>query len=529
VCADDLRDLRASGLTNETVRENGLWTARECCLKPGGPWYDAMVFPYRDLDGRPTDFARIRPHRPPRGKDGKPVKYLQAPGSGQHAYFPAASLALLRDGASDVYATEGEKKALALSQLGLAAVGLGGVFGGLKKGTDELIDDLAAVPLAGRAVRIVFDHDPKPPTRRHVALAAQRLAGALRRAGAREVYGVELPPGPDGGKQGVDDFLVANGAEAFRELVRQARPITADPLFANFAAKEVADDAGKAKTVRVGKTPTEIRQSLTRVVGDWPKRVGKLLFVAEDYEASWLEQTDDLFAWVRAQLEEPVQWFGGPDKVTKAEFHAHLQQAAEAYEAVELLPHEPPMPGHFYLHPLPGGGDGKALEALVGRFSPATDADRGLIHAAFLTPFWGGRPGSRPAFLIESEDDDGQGGRGTGKTTLAEMVAELAGGHFDARPSEDIDKIMTRLLWPAGLGRRVGLLDNVKTLRFSWSDLEGLITTNTISGRQLYVGEGRRPNTLTWFITLNNANLSKDMAQRCVIIRVRRPTYDASW
>jgi hypothetical protein len=109
------------------------------------------------------------------------------------------------------------------------------------------------------------------------------------------------------------------------------------------------------------------------------------------------------------------------------------------------------------------------------------------------------------------------------------MLAYTAGGHFDARANEEIDKLMTRLLSPAGLERRVCLLDNVKTLRFSWADLEGLITTDTISGRQLYVGEGRRPNTLTWFITLNNASLSKDMAQRCVIIRVKRPTFDPSW
>src|SRR5262249_38538861 len=70
---------------------------------------------------------------------------------------------------------------------------------------------------------------------------------------------------------------------------------------------------------------------------------------------------------------------------------------------------------------------------------------------------------------------------------------------------------------------------NVKTLRFSWSELEALVTADVISGRRLYVGEGRRPNTLLWFITLNKASLSKDMAQRCVIIRVKRPPRDPNW
>jgi hypothetical protein len=84
---------------------------------------------------------------------------------------------------------------------------------------------------------------------------------------------------------------------------------------------------------------------------------------------------------------------------------------------------------------------------------------------------------------------------------------------------------MTRLLSSAALDRRVALLDTVKTLKLSWADLEALITTDNISGRQLYVGEGRRPNTLIWFIMLNNASLSKDLTQRCVIAKVRKPTH----
>jgi hypothetical protein len=75
----------------------------------------------------------------------------------------------------------------------------------------------------------------------------------------------------------------------------------------------------------------------------------------------------------------------------------------------------------------------------------------------------------------------------------------------------------------------VALLDNIKKLRFSSAELESLITNDLISGRALYVGEGCRPNTLTWFLTLNSATLSKDLAQRCVIIRLNRPPYDATW
>ena len=73
------------------------------------------------------------------------------------------------------------------------------------------------------------------------------------------------------------------------------------------------------------------------------------------------------------------------------------------------------------------------------------------------------------------------------------------------------------------------LVDNVKTSRFSWSDLEALITCDYISGRKMYVGDGRRPNTLVVAITMNGACVSKDIAQRSVIIRLKRPTYSGNW
>jgi hypothetical protein len=224
-----------------------------------------------------------------------------------------------------------------------------------------------------------------------------------------------------------------------------------------------------------------------------------------------------------------VRWAGGEDKVGPARFFAHLAQTAERFESVEPLPHWPRLPGAYYLHRDPAGGDGKALAELCSRFRPASAQDADLLHALFLTLFWGGGLGKRPAFLIEGADDDGRAGRGVGKSTAAKLAARLAGGHIDVRPAEDFDKLMTRLLSPAALDRRLALLDNVKALRFSWADLEALITIDVLSGRQLYVGEGRRPNTLVWLITVNHAGLSRDLAQRCVPIRLERPDYDPRW
>jgi hypothetical protein len=76
---------------------------------------------------------------------------------------------------------------------------------------------------------------------------------------------------------------------------------------------------------------------------------------------------------------------------------------------------------------------------------------------------------------------------------------------------------------------RIALLDNVKTTRFSWAELEALITREVISGKRMYVGDASRPNLITWLITLNGASLSTDMAQRVVEIRLADPEYRETW
>ena len=122
-----------------------------------------------------------------------------------------------------------------------------------------------------------------------------------------------------------------------------------------------------------------------------------------------------------------------------------------------------------------------------------------------------------------------KGGRGRGKSKAAQYIANVSGGFIDVSPNEDIGAIKTRLLTAEAMAYRVALLDNVKTARFSWGELEGLITSNVVSGRKLYVGNGTRPNDLTWFITVNGASLSTDMAQRTAEIKLADPTFDASW
>lgn len=305
-----------------------------------------------------------------------------------------------------------------------------------------------------------------------------------------------------------------------------------DRSFCNYFTEEV-ERAGKVVKVKVGYSASHLEGRLLSMTVGWPKRVGPLLFADAGGTPQYLDQPADLFAWIGRQLPESsdnrVHWSGGPTCVPKAEFFAHLQQTVESFDALESYPHCPALPGHFYLHPQLEGGDGKALRALLARYRPDGKRDAELLKSFLLTQVAGLAPGCRPAFLFTGPDDDEHAGRGVGKTAAVETLSSLVGGYVAVEAGQDMGQVKTRLLSPEARGRRVLLLDNLKTLKFSWAELEAFVTSDTISGKQNYVGEGRRPNVFTVALTINGASLSKDMALRSVIVKLARPRQSATW
>ena len=152
----------------------------------------------------------------------------------------------------------------------------------------------------------------------------------------------------------------------------------------------------------------------------------------------------------------------------------------------ENVPHWPQIPNIYYMHPPLPETTTDHLARFLRYFQPETEVNAELIKAMILTQVWGGPPGHRPAFLITGPDGDPLQGRGVGKTTLVDVVAdELLGGSVNVSPTDAIADVKTRLLSDAARQMRVAQLDNVKTLKFSWADLEGLITASEISGKQL--------------------------------------------
>jgi len=300
------------------------------------------------------------------------------------------------------------------------------------------------------------------------------------------------------------------------------------PRFSNWAWEEKTTDEGEVKVVKKGKSIVEIEESLRALFGPWPKRVVETLFCSTpDHEPIYLGSSARLLAWIGRRAQ--VDWTKGSQFVTQEQFFEHLRMTSERYEAIESIPHWPPIEGIYYMHrpvPEPSG----KLEGFLDFFTPHGAEDRELIKALVITPFWGGGPGRRPAVLVTGPDHDPEQGRGVGKTTMLDVIFdELLGGSIDVSPTADMDTVKTRLLSDQACRIRAARIDNIKTLKLSWADLEGLITAASISGHAMYKGEGRRPNTLVWGLTLNGASLSKDMAQRCAIIKLGRPKFTADW
>ena len=276
-------------------------------------------------------------------------------------------------------------------------------------------------------------------------------------------------------------------------------------------------------------TPLLMTEVVSRILDrteNWPRRVGSNLFVeSTDGERSiyWLESPPSFFGWL-ADRCGAVEWRRSIGCVTKDETFHQLSRSATGYAAVEVLPHWPAIDMHYYACNVPEPGDGSALRELLDFFSLETELDRQLLVAAFATPLWGGPPGARPAFLFTAK-----GGRGKGKSKMAQAIARLYRGSIDINHREDFSTIKQRLLSPEALPKRILLLDNIKTPKFSWAELEGLLTAAEVSGKRMYSGEGSRPNLLTTLMTLNGASLSTDMAQRTVEIKLQEPDYNTSW
>lgn len=240
--SDMVADLRRSGLADRTVLTEHIISFVE--TTPAGT-LRGYTLPYYDVNGMPLGGYQRR-RIVPVIKD----KYLAPPNSGAHLYIPKA----LSDKEPNfwkqfdlpIIICEGEKKALAVTQLGFLGVGISGSsawrsasvsftkkeisemvkaaqaasgekvnihfteqqVGKIKKAV-KVVDELDLIVWDGRDVYIAFDMD-NPLTRRRVQAEALSFAFWLEEQGAT-VHTIILPTADDDDKVGIDDYLVSKG------------------------------------------------------------------------------------------------------------------------------------------------------------------------------------------------------------------------------------------------------------------------------------------------------------------------------
>ena len=180
--------------------------------------------PMKTSDGRPYVRAKLRE---PVKVGESSAKYLTPRAGGVHAYIPPETASAPRE--TPLVITEGEKKALCACQHGIPAIGLVGVWGFHSADTGDLLAELAPYVAEGRDVTFVVDSDAA--CNHDIASAAHRFntCAALRRCKLKVLV---LPPAfetRDGrvlvAKAGLDDYIVAHGAEDARRQLLRARPL----------------------------------------------------------------------------------------------------------------------------------------------------------------------------------------------------------------------------------------------------------------------------------------------------------------
>jgi hypothetical protein len=341
----------------------------------------------------------------------------------------------------------------------------------------------------------------------------------------KDVRNVELPfPLVENHGKDFRDWVVEGGDLAKLDgLVESAARIGSLKEIRNYIPTVEVDAEGVQHKI---KTPVPIKSIIKQIVTEldgWPKCVDGTLFYHKGDSIRYFPTTADFFGWLRER--RTVRWGQGEELATKDEFFSALKQNVDQVSELQSYPHFPLINGMYYTcEKSPKLGDGKALEGFLDFFNPDHPLDRQLMMACVATVFWGGPPGQRPGWLITSPLR-----QGAGKSSFSEKIAGLVGGLFDFNPKTDPDKDKTRLLSKEGLNKRIARYDNIKAVRFSLSTLESLITSEAISGHRMYQGEGSRANYLTWFITMNDPELSRDLAQRCVSVSLGAPRRDGDW
>lgn len=224
--------LAASGLDARDAKKLGFAPALAAPAELPYPCA-GFTLPYRTLDGKPTKFYRYRYLEDTRRgfdrvRGAKPTRYAQPPSTAPELYIPPLIdwKGYLADTGNRLVFTEGELKSACATKHGLPTLGLGGVWSfRSKKAKMAVLPIFKHLALKDRECVIAFDSDAaaNPEIRRAEVFFAEELGklGAI-------VSIARVPELEPGTKTGLDDFIVARGAEALlTEVIAGAQPYEA--------------------------------------------------------------------------------------------------------------------------------------------------------------------------------------------------------------------------------------------------------------------------------------------------------------
>lgn len=215
--------LKESGISERDERASGLkllTASKTMSLQDHYQDQSAILIPYYDTAGKLTNFHRVRYlFETTSIFAGLARKYDMPKGCPPQAYFPkqVAWRPIMADPSVPLTITEGEFKALCACKHGITTIGLGGVWSWKSKHLGiSFIRELESFVWEGRDVDLCFDSDisVKAPVR--AALIA--LARELTKRGAACRMVVLPHDAVNNNKMGLDDYIVANGVEAYRRL-----------------------------------------------------------------------------------------------------------------------------------------------------------------------------------------------------------------------------------------------------------------------------------------------------------------------
>jgi hypothetical protein len=567
------------------------------------------AIPYFSMDGAPqqdcnADFVRFRLRTPlsqTLDKDGtikNGAKYLSAKDSAAHLYVPAATAKLLCSATAradlPLVITEGEKKAEAVvKHTGIPCVALAGIYMWLDPESDKrdalaqrkLHPELLAVVDAytqwveGKpVVLVVFDSDgaiQKSGSKASDLAEVRDRFGKPARVRNADVFRAGLmlsnrlyaeqqmavatsaswcPEGPDGAKQGLDDWLVSSGADTVSAalMALSAKPdnkilnkhgLPAHVL-TNNNDKDVeilASALRKHEDLYVfGSSPAIIEPASTSIyVVDHEvvlaKEVSKLVQTFEEKENGGLRPCYVPQHLCKAMILRDWQSFPGMRRVDAMTQHPlPMLLGDEVYVSRAGYDDRAQLFGAFddqeWTVPVQPSFDEfvaavDTLGELISEMYLQSPADVSAAIAAMLTAVC--RPGLpvAPGFVLSAPNS------GAGKSYFAQVLTELASVHepdvltLETRGPNANSEFSKMVLGALSTSRPVMLFDEIDDNKIDGPSLRKLITSPVFSGRKLGANAVLTlPTRKLVLITANNVDPTMDSARRFIIVRINPPT-----